>query len=343
MLASAGQPVWSISEATSGATKTQTQTQIQTKATSREPLGFFALQWQRVTRFTNSQWVRLRTWLAPPTSVTQAMVPPRSSGWLPDWAPLWLKSFFGQDRPKGMVPDSEGKFVIAIDPGHGGSDPGAIARDGWPEKQLTLAIAKQLKQRLESRGIFRVVLTRTDDSRIELTDRVNLARADGAMIFISLHANVYEGDNANSVTGAMVFTLTKEATDSVAAKIAASENSVNTVISGNGLRGGAELVPALVGLEQRETRRQSIQLARLTVQEFNRQGLPLNDNPVRGDNLVVLRSPAMPSILVEMGFLSSPSDERRLRSPQGQAQIVAALARAIERSVQSQIGALAVP
>ena len=296
--------------------------------------GFLARIWHSVTR-TVAGWYHggvrwIGSWFAaapaPAAGRAGGASAPLEGFRFPSWTPNWLLNFLGvPPKPKGRL-DGTGKIVIAVDPGHGGSDPGAIAPDGWQEKHLTLAVAQRLKLLLESRGNYRVILTRVDDSRIDLEDRVNLAVVDGAVVFVSLHANYLDGKHSQTVRGAMVLTLTPEATDAVAAKIAANEN--NAAIDG-GLKAAPEALKALIGLEQRETRRQAIQLARITVQELHNHGLPISDNPVRGDNLVVLRSPTMPSILVEMGFLSNPDDTKRLRSAQGQAQIAAALARAI--------------
>ncbi|MCX8501267.1 MAG: N-acetylmuramoyl-L-alanine amidase, partial [Alphaproteobacteria bacterium] len=197
--------------------------------------GFFARLWHRVTR-TMAGWYHsavrwLGSWFesAPVAGRSAAASPPVQC---PSWTPNWLYQWLCGTSPKPGRLDGGGKIVIAIDPGHGGSDPGAIAPDGWQEKQLTLAVAQRLKSLLEARGLYRVILTRVDDSRIELSERVNLAVVDGAVLFVSLHANTVDGKHRDTVRGAMVFTLTPEATDAVAAKIAASENSTDAIAGG---------------------------------------------------------------------------------------------------------------
>jgi N-acetylmuramoyl-L-alanine amidase len=219
-----------------------------------------------------------------------------------------------------------GKPLIVIDPGHGGIDPGAIGAN-VTEKQLTLAVAKALKRELEATGNFRVLLTRTTDVYIPLRDRFSLAREKGADLFISLHAD----SHADPLTrGASVYTLSEKASDGEAAALAAKENK-SDIIAGVDLSKQSNVVSnILIDLAQRDTKNMSTRFASLLVRELKEQTMLLG-NTHRYAGFAVLKAPDVPSVLIEMGYISSSKDEALLSNSEHQRR----LARAVSQAVQN--------
>jgi len=214
--------------------------------------------------------------------------------------------------------------LVVIDPGHGGYDPGAIGRRGTEEKRLTLAAAQALRRNLQEGGKCRVAMTRDRDEFMSLADRVAFARTREAALLISLHA-----DSAPGAKGASVYTLAETASDPLAEALARRENNAD-------LAGGLTLpsVPPevqaiLLSLMRQETRGDSTRFARVAVRELTRS-VPILPKPRREASFIVLKAPEVPSVLVEMGFLSDPEDEAALRKPEHRALIAASLARAVE-------------
>ena len=214
--------------------------------------------------------------------------------------------------------------LVVIDPGHGGYDPGAIGRRGTEEKRLTLAAAQALRRKLQEGGKCRVAMTRERDEFISLADRVAFARTRDAALLISLHA-----DSAPGAKGASVYTLAETASDPFAEALAQRENNAD-------LAGGLSLpsVPPevqaiLLSLMRQETRGDAARFARGAVRELTR-AVPVLPKPRREAGFIVLKAPEVPSVLVEMGFLSDPEDEAALRKPEPRALIAASLARAVE-------------
>ena len=214
--------------------------------------------------------------------------------------------------------------LVVIDPGHGGYDPGAIGRRGTEEKRLTLAAAQALRRKLQEGGKCRVAMTRERDEFISLADRVAFARTRDAALLISLHA-----DSAPGAKGASVYTLAETASDPLAEALARRENNAD-------LAGGLSLpsVPPevqaiLLSLMRQETLGDSARFARVAVRELTR-AVPVLHKPRREAGFIVLKAPEVPSVLVEMGFLSDPEDEASLRKPEHRALIATSLARAVE-------------
>jgi N-acetylmuramoyl-L-alanine amidase len=221
---------------------------------------------------------------------------------------------------------SKRKPLIIIDPGHGGIDPGAIG-NGTMEKTITLAVAKALKKELLATGRFRVELTRDKDVYIPLRDRFKLARDDAADLFISLHAD----SHANAKTrGASVYTLSETASDSEAEALAAKENK-SDVIAGVDLSNESKVVTGiLIDLAQRETTNLSARFAKMLVKSLKRDTLMLEQSH-RFAGFAVLKAPDIPSVLLEMGYISSDEDQRLLTNKSHQK----GLAKAISRAIQS--------
>ncbi len=218
-----------------------------------------------------------------------------------------------------------GKPLIVIDPGHGGIDPGAVGNT-INEKQLTLAVAKALKKELEDTGKFRVLLTRSRDVYIPLRERFGLAREKGADLFISLHADSH---NNPLTRGASVYTLSEKASDAESEALAAKENK-SDIIAGVDLSKQSNVVSnILIDLAQRDTKNMSTRFASLLVRELKEQTMLLG-NTHRFAGFAVLKAPDVPSVLVEMGYISSSKDEALLSSSGHQKKLARAVRQAVE-------------
>jgi N-acetylmuramoyl-L-alanine amidase len=202
--------------------------------------------------------------------------------------------------------------LVVLDPGHGGIDTGTRAPNGECEKDIVLAFAKTLRDHLEKSGKYRVLLTRTDDTFVALPDRVQIARQAGAALFISIHADFLphkEGD----AEGATVYTLSDRPSDPQAARVAAEENRAD-VIAGVNLKDEPEDVAGiLLDLAQRETKTFSLQFAHKLVTDL-KSATHLNKDPVRSAGFRVLRAPDVPSVLIELGYVSNKEDLQSLNS-----------------------------
>lgn len=218
---------------------------------------------------------------------------------------------------------SPGIRVIAIDPGHGGSDTGAIGPSGVAEKDLTLVLARTLKNRLERRLPVKIVLTRGTDADLPLETRTAVANQRKADLFISLHLNA--GHDPGS-TGAETYFMSLEASDEAAARAAEEENLVD---SGNG-DALYDLQLILWDMAQSHHLAESQAFARVVQEELN-QALGLRNRGVKQAPFKVLIGAAMPAVLVELGFLSNPEEEERLQDPAYQEQLVDSLVRSISR------------
>ena len=214
--------------------------------------------------------------------------------------------------------------VVMLDPGHGGKDPGAIGVSGTYEKHVSLATALELKRLLEAGGRYRVELTRARDVFIPLDDRVARAQARGAALFVSMHADAL---NDHSVRGASVYTLANTASDAQTAALAKRENSADRFLGKGWHAGSPEVERILASLVRQETRIGSARLARKLVGSLD-QDLPMLPNPERHAGFVVLKAADIPSVLVEMGFMSNPRDEAALRRPDHRRGVALALQRA---------------
>lgn len=214
--------------------------------------------------------------------------------------------------PPAAAASSDPRPLVVLDPGHGGIDTGTRAPNGECEKDIVLAFAKNLRDHLEKSGKYRVLMTRTDDTFVALPDRVQIARQAGAALFISIHADFLphkEGD----AEGATVYTLSDRPSDPQAARVAAEENRAD-VIAGVNLRDEPEDVAGiLLDLAQRETKTFSVQFAHKLVGDL-KSATHLNKEPLRSAGFRVLRAPDVPSVLVELGYVSNKDDLQALNS-----------------------------
>jgi N-acetylmuramoyl-L-alanine amidase len=220
-----------------------------------------------------------------------------------------------------------GRKVVVLDPGHGGVDPGTIGISGVYEKNVTLGFARELKRRLEKKGRLRVVMTRSRDVFVRLRRRVERGRRAQGDLFVSLHADAIKN---RRVRGASVYTLSEKSSDKEAAALAAKENKAD-IIAGLDLGSeDQEVTNILIDLVQRETMNLSATFANLLLPEIKARARLLK-NSHRFAGFAVLKAPDVPSVLVELGYLSNRQDERLLTSTRRRRALVEALAAGIER------------
>ncbi len=224
-------------------------------------------------------------------------------------------------------PRSGKKSVVVIDPGHGGGDPGALGANGRKEKEVTLAVAKELKSQLEATDRYTVHLTRSTDIFIKLQDRVKIARKHNADLFISLHADSIDKPN---VSGASIYTLSNKASDAQTAKLAARENQADLIAGVDLSHEDKEVANILIDLAMRDTMNQSKFFANTVVKKASSKGIDLLDKPHRFAGFAVLKAPDIPSVLVEMGFMSNRAEVSKLSSPDYRKKIAGALANGVD-------------
>jgi N-acetylmuramoyl-L-alanine amidase len=231
-------------------------------------------------------------------------------------------------QPKPTVMEAKTKPVIVLDPGHGGIDPGTASADGTTEKEVVLAFAKTLRQRLEAKGDYQVYLTREDDTFLALRERVEFAQSKGANLFVSIHADSFP-KHTTEASGATVYTLSEQASDEEAKELAAKEN-FSDAIAGVELPSDRDEVVAniLIDLAQRETQNRSIVFAKSVVGEMSASDL--HRKSLKSAGFRVLKSPDVPSVLLELGFLSNPDDEKRLTSEDWRGAMAAKVGAAID-------------
>ncbi|MBU6266353.1 MAG: N-acetylmuramoyl-L-alanine amidase [Sphingomonadales bacterium] len=225
--------------------------------------------------------------------------------------------------PRIAGPLDASRPLVVIDAGHGGHDPGA-GNGHLREKELTLGLARALRDRLLGEGGVRVAMTRDDDRYLLLEERSGIARRLQADLFVSIHA---DSAGASEARGATLYTLSSKGSSEEAERLAASENRADTV-NGVALGGGNEVDAILVDLAQRQTEARSAALANLILREGAGR-LAFRDRPVQSAAFVVLKSPDTPSVLFEAGYISNPADAARLASQDGRRAFADVTARAI--------------
>jgi N-acetylmuramoyl-L-alanine amidase len=226
-------------------------------------------------------------------------------------------------------PDSsDSRPLVMLDPGHGGIDTGTQSAGGEMEKTIVLDFAQQLRARLEKAGKYRVLMTRSDDTFVPLAERVRIARNAGASLFISIHADSLprkEGD----AQGATVYTLSDAASDPQAAKLAEEENHAD-VIAGVDLKSEPDDVAGiLIDLAQRETKTFSVQFAHKLAGEM-KTATRLHSDPLKSAGFRVLKAPDVPSVLVELGYVSNRDDLKSLLSDSWRDRTADAMANAVD-------------
>ncbi len=228
-------------------------------------------------------------------------------------------------KPKPAPASSRKKWTVFIDAGHGGKDPGAIGKSKTQEKHITLAAATELARQLKATGLIKPVLSRSDDRYLKLRQRINLARRQQADIFISLHADAAPSSKARGIS---VFTLSDTASDKEAELLARNENRADLIGGPDLAVEDAEAADELLRMFQRESMNQSTYLASTILRHI--RDMPGGDR--RGHRFAgfaVLKAPDMPSVLVEMGFITNRQDEANLKTAEYRTKLTERLARAI--------------
>jgi N-acetylmuramoyl-L-alanine amidase len=230
--------------------------------------------------------------------------------------------------------DGDQRPLVVLDPGHGGLDTGTKGPNGEEEKDIVLTFAQRLRERLEKSGKYRVLLTRSDDTFVALADRVRIARDAGATLLVSIHADSLphgEGD----AQGASIYTLSDTATDSEAARLAEKENRAD-VIAGVDLKSEPDDVAGiLIDLAERETKSFSTQFAHKLAGEM-KSVTRMHKKPLKSAGFRVLRAPDIPSVLVELGYISNRQDLQLLVSESWRNRTADSMAQAIETFLSSQ-------
>ena len=230
--------------------------------------------------------------------------------------------------PVKSAPDDKRPIVI-VDPGHGGIDNGTQASSGELEKQIVLDFASALRERLEKSGKYRVVMTRSDDTFIPLADRVKIARDQQAQLFVSIHADALprgEGD----AQGATIYTLSDTASDAEAARLAESENRADVIAGIDLTEEPSDVADILIDLARRETKMFSNQFARLLLGEMKGGHVRLHPSPLKSAGFRVLKAPDVPSVLVELGYVSNKDDLHHLVSDDWRSKTVQVVGQAVD-------------
>ena len=234
---------------------------------------------------------------------------------------------------KIVLANKSGKKIIVLDPGHGGIDPGAISPTGIREKDVVLAFAFALRQALVASGKYDVVMTRDDDHFLSLRSRVEVARENNADLFLAIHADTVKGQDAR---GATIYTLSDKASDAEAEALAKKENRAD-IIGGLDLEAETkEITDILIDLAQRESKNHAVFFSKKAVAELRPLTL-MTGKPMRSAGFMVLKAPDVPSVLLELGYLSSKSDEKLLTSAAWQTKIAKAFATAMDNYFDTEV------
>jgi N-acetylmuramoyl-L-alanine amidase len=250
----------------------------------------------------------------------------KTAGW-PENSALEVPSVLEEpDVDPTLEKPRSAKRLIVIDPGHGGVDPGATGVSGVQEKDLVLTVASSVRDALESTGRYKVVMTRETDIFLSLKARVAAGRREKADLFLSIHADSAPNSGAR---GASVYTLSERASDREAEALARSENQ-SDVIAGVDLTNESDIVTSiLIDLAQRETKNSSVKFAQALVPELHQVG-GVTQKSHRFAGFRVLKAPDVPSVLIELGYLSSAQDESEMKTRRWRANMATAITRAVD-------------
>lgn len=224
-------------------------------------------------------------------------------------------------QPESETPAIAGdpRPIIVLDPGHGGIDSGTRAPSGEEEKNLVLAFALALRDKLEQTGKYRVVMTRSDDRFIELNDRVKLARQREAQLFISIHCDALRRREGET-EGATIYTLSDRASDTAAEKLAEAENKADLIAGVDLSHEPNDIADILIDLAQRETNNFSTHFAHVLLSEI-KDAMPMHKHPFKSAGFRVLTAPDVPSVLIELGYVSNRDDMKNLTSEAWRARV----------------------
>jgi N-acetylmuramoyl-L-alanine amidase len=225
-------------------------------------------------------------------------------------------------KPKAAAKAPPKRAVVVLDPGHGGRDPGAIGARGTMEKNVTLALAREVKAQLAMRPDLVVSMTRDSDVLLPLSERVAIGQSRDADLFVSLHADATPTPRAR---GLSVYTLSEDASDDLASALAERENKVDVLYGVDLNHMDKDVADVLIDLARRRSHAASTTAKRRLIKGVSGK-IKLLENPMRSANFAVLRSPQVPSILIESGFLSNPEDEKLLADPKFRTKLAQMLA-----------------
>jgi N-acetylmuramoyl-L-alanine amidase len=243
-------------------------------------------------------------------------------------------------RPESRPVVADSRPLIVIDPGHGGLDNGTQS-SGESEKNLVLNFGLALRDRIEKSGKYRVVMTRTDDTFIPLDDRVKIARIHSAALFVSIHAD-YLPRREGDVQGATIYTVSDRASDAEAERLAEAENKADAIGGVNLTDEPTDVADILIDLAQRETRTFSNRFARLLAGEM-KNATRMYKHPLKSAGFRVLKAPDVPSVLVELGYVSNKSDLEHLVSENWRSKTVGSMAQAIDAFFAKRLATAAPP
>jgi N-acetylmuramoyl-L-alanine amidase len=218
--------------------------------------------------------------------------------------------------------------LVMIDPGHGGPDTGTVASTGEMEKTIVLDFAQALVAKLEKSGKYRIAMTRSDDRFVPLGERVRMARNQGAALFVSIHADALASRDEADVRGATVYTVSDTASDEEAARLAEDENKADAIAGVDLSAEPEEVADILIDLTQRETRNFSSHFARTVVSEL-RGAAKLHKQPLKSAGFKVLKAPDIPSVLVELGYVSNKQDLKLMTTDAWRTRTADAMAQAV--------------
>src|SRR6187549_3718836 len=240
------------------------------------------------------------------------------------------------DGPAAPASPPDKRPVVVIDPGHGGVDNGTQAGgNDIMEKNLVLSFGLALRDRLEKSGKYRVVMTRTDDTFIALADRVKVARNESAALFISIHADALKRGEGDA-QGATIYTLSDKASDSEAERLADTENKSDAIGGVSLADEPTEVADILIDLVQRETKTFSYRFARMLMGEM-KTTVRMHKHPLKSAGFRVLKAPDVPSVLVELGYVSNKGDLEHLVSENWRNRTVGSMAQAIDAFLSKRL------
>jgi len=262
----------------------------------------------------------------------------------------FLKTLAAEGRPlraatgaveRGPAHKGDPRPIVVLDPGHGGIDNGAVARGGEMEKDIVLHFALQLRDELERSGKYRVVMTRTDDSFIPLVDRVRMARIRQAALFVSIHADAIKRGQGEA-QGATIYTLSEIASDAEAGRLAEDENRADVIAGIDLSHEPGDVADILIDLAQRETKAFSMHFAKTLAADMKKVAR-MHKHPMKSAGFKVLKAPDVPSVLIELGYVSSKDDLKQLTSTAWQAKTAGAIGKAVDNFFSTRFaGATAV-
>ena len=237
--------------------------------------------------------------------------------------------------PPETKPIGDVRPLVVIDPGHGGIDNGTRAASGEMEKTIVLEFSLMLRDKIEKTGKYRVVMTRTDDSFVALDERVQLARARQASLFLSIHADALARGDGDA-KGATVYTLSERPSDARAARLAEAENRADAIAGLDLSSEPKDVAGILIDLARRETKTFSQQFAQAVVGEL-KKAARVHQNPLRSASFVVLKAPDVPSALVELGYVSNKADLKSMISAEWRGRTADSIVQAVDSFFNTRV------